>query len=155
MDALIDLFATHAFWAWMAAAAALLAVEMLTGTGYLLWPAASAGVIAFVTLVSPTDPPIDALAFALLTIVSTIIGRRFFPHPFRHDGPDINDRAGRLIGRTGEVVQAFEAGIGRAFVDGTEWAAEMADGAEPAAVGSRIEVVEVLGAARLKVKPAG
>ena len=155
MHPLLSLFATHAFWAWMAAAAVLLAIEIGAGTGYLLWPAASAGVIAFVTLVSPADPPIDALAFAILTILSTIIGRRYFPRPFRHDGPDINDRAGRLIGRTGEIVQPFEAGLGRAFVDGTEWAAEMADGAAPAAVGSRVEVVEVLGAARLKVKPAG
>jgi membrane protein implicated in regulation of membrane protease activity len=155
MHPLLDLFATHAFWAWMAAAALLLTIEIGTGTGYLLWPAASAGVIGFVTLVSPPDPPIDALAFAILTILSTIIGRRYFPHPFRRDGPDINDRAGRLIGRTGEIVQPFAAGIGRAFVDGTEWAAEMADGAAPVAVGSRVEVVEVLGAARLKVKPAG
>jgi inner membrane protein len=155
MHALANLFATHAFWAWMAAAAVLLAIEIGTGTGYLLWPAASAAVIAFVTLVSPPEPPIDALAFALLTIVSTVIGRRYFPHPFRHDGPDINDRAGRLIGRTGEIVQPFEAGLGRAFVDGTEWAAEMADGASPVSVGSRVEVVEVLGAARLKVKAAG
>jgi len=155
MHVLLDLFATHAFWAWMATSAILLAIEIGTGTGYLLWPAASAGVIAFATLVSPPDSPIDALAFALLTIVSTVIGRRYFPHPFRHDGPDINDRAGRLIGRTGEIVQPFEAGLGRAFVDGTEWAAEMADGAAPAVVGSRVEVVEVLGAARLRVKVVG
>ena len=83
------------------------------------------------------------------------MARRFLPQNLRQPGPDINDRAGRLIGRTGEIVQPFQAGLGRAFVDGTEWAAEMADGAEPVAVGSRVEVVEVLGAARLKVKPAG
>jgi membrane protein implicated in regulation of membrane protease activity len=148
-----DLFVYHPFWAWMASAAVLLAIEIGTGTGYLLWPAASAAVIGFATLVSPPDLPIDALAFALLTIIITVIGRRFFPHPFRRDGPDINDRAGRLIGRTGEIVQPFEAGLGRAFVDGAEWAAEMADGA-PVPVGTRVEVVEMLGAARLKVRPA-
>ena len=155
MSFLLNLFLTYPFWAWMAAAAVFLAVELATNTGYLLWPAASAAVIGFVTLVSPANPPIDALAFALLTIVATVIGRRYFPHPFRHDGPDDNDRAGRLIGLTGEVVQPFEAGVGRVFVDGTEWAAEMANGAAPAAVGARIEVVEAPGAARLKVKTAG
>jgi len=154
MHAVLDLFVTHAFWAWMASAAVLLAIEIGTGTGYLLWPAASAAVIAVATLVSPPDLPIDALAFALLTIVSTVIGRRYFPHPFRSDGPDINDRAGRLVGLTGEVVHPFEAGVGRVFVDGTEWAAEMAGGAASVAVGARIEVVEAPGAARLKVKAA-
>ena len=154
MAVLHDLFAYHAFWAWMAAGAVLLALEIGTGTGYLLWPAASAAVIGFATLVSPPDIAVDALCFALLTIVSTVIGRRYFPHPFRHDGPDINDRAGRLIGKRGEIVQPFEAGLGRVFVDGSEWAAEMADGAAPASVGARVEVVEMLGAARLKVKPA-
>ncbi len=155
MPLLHDLFTYHAFWAWMASAAVLLAVEIGTGTGYLLWPAASAAVIAVASLVTPADLPIDALAFALLTIVSTIVGRRFFPHPFRRDGPDINDRGGRLIGKLGEIVQPFEAGLGRVFVDGSEWAAEMADDAAPAAVGTRVQVVEMLGAARLKVRPAG
>jgi len=155
MGFLLNLFVTYPFWAWMAAAAVLLAVELGTTTGYLLWPAASAAVIAFATLISPANLPIDALAFALLTIISTVIGRRYFPHPFGRDGPDINDRAGRLVGLTGEVVHPFEAGVGRVFVDGTEWAAEMADGGSPAAVGARIQVVEAPGAARLKVKAAG
>jgi len=155
MSFLLNLFVTYPFWAWMAAAAVLLAVELGTTTGYLLWPAASAAVIAFVTLVSPAQLPIDALAFALLTIISTVIGRRYFPHPFGRDGPDINDRAGRLVGLTGEVVHPFEAGVGRVFVDGTEWSAEMADGVAPATVGARIQVVEAPGAARLKVKAAG
>ena len=154
MALLHDLFVYHAFWAWMAAGAVLLTIEVGAGTGYLLWPAASAAVIGFATLVSPPDLAIDALCFALLTIVSTVIGRRYFPHPFHRDGPDINDRAGRLIGKRGEIVQPFEAGLGRAFVDGSEWAAEMADNAAPVPVGTRVEVVEMLGAARLKVKLA-
>jgi membrane protein implicated in regulation of membrane protease activity len=154
MALLNDLFVNHAFWAWMASGAVLLAIELATGTGYLLWPAAVAAVIGFATLVSPPNLPIDALAFALLTIVATIIGRRYFPSPFGHKGPDINDRGGRLIGKMGEIVGAFDAGRGRVFVDGSEWAAEMADDATPAVVGTRVEVVEMLGAARLKVKAA-
>jgi membrane protein implicated in regulation of membrane protease activity len=154
MALLHDLFVNHAFWAWMASGAVLLAIELATGTGYLLWPAAVAAVVGFATLVSPPNLPVDALAFALLTIVATIIGRRFFPSPFQHKGADINDRGGRLIGKMGEIVGAFDAGRGRVFVDGSEWAAEMADDATPAAVGARVEVVEMLGAARLKVKAA-
>jgi membrane protein implicated in regulation of membrane protease activity len=154
MHPLIHLFVTYPFWAWMAAGAALLAIEIGTGTGYLLWPAASAGVIAVVAAVFHPGLPIEALAFALLTIAATIIGRRYMPTPFRHKGPDINDRAGRLIGKMGEIVRPFDAGLGRVFVDGSEWAAEVGEGDTPPAVGTRVEVVEVLGAARLKVKAA-
>jgi len=154
MPNLIHLFVTYPFWAWMGAGAFLLAVEIGTGTGYLLWPAASAGVIAIVAAAFHPGLAIEALSFALLTIATTIVGRRYMPTPFRHKGPDINDRAGRLVGRTGEIVRPFDAGLGRVFVDGSEWAAEVADGAAEPAVGARVEVVEVLGAARLKVKAA-
>jgi membrane protein implicated in regulation of membrane protease activity len=138
----------------MAAGALLLAVEIGTGTGYLLWPAASAGVIAVVASTFRPGLPIEGLAFALLTIATTAIGRRYLPAPFRQPGPDINDRAGRLVGKVGEIVRPFEAGKGRVFVDGSEWAAEVADGAALPDVGARVEVVEVLGAARLKVRAA-
>jgi len=154
MPNLIALFVTYPFWAWMAAGAVFLAIEIGTGTGYLLWPAASAGVIAVVAAVFHPGLGVEALSFALLTIATTLIGRRYMPTPFRHKGPDINDRAGRLIGRTGEIVRPFDAGLGRVFVDGSEWAAEVEEGAAAPAVGARVEVVEVLGAARLKVKPA-
>jgi membrane protein implicated in regulation of membrane protease activity len=136
----------------MAAGAVLLAIEIGTGTGYLLWPAAAAGVIAVVAALIHPGLPIEALAFALLTIAATAIGRRYLPKPFRQPGPDINDRAGRLVGKSGEIVRPFEAGRGRVFVDGSEWAAEVDEGVAPLDVGTRVEVVEVLGAARLKVK---
>jgi len=154
MPHLVALFVTYPFWAWIAAGAFFLVVEIGTGTGYLLWPAASAGVIAIVAALFHPGLPIEALSFALLTIAATIVGRRYMPTPFRQKGPDINDRAGRLIGKTGEIVRPFDAGLGRVFVDGSEWAAEVDDGAETPAVGSRVRVVEVLGAARLKVKAA-
>jgi membrane protein implicated in regulation of membrane protease activity len=147
-----DLFLSHPFWAWMAAGAVLLAVEIGMGTGYLLWPAGSAMAVAVLTLLLHNDVAVQVLIFALLTIATTVIGRRYLPKPFRPHGPDINDRAGRLVGRFGEIVRPFEAGRGRVFVDGSEWAAEVAAGAAEPDVGARVEVTEVLGAARLKVK---
>ncbi len=37
---LMSFYATHPFWVWLAVAAIFLAVEVATGTGWLLWPAA-------------------------------------------------------------------------------------------------------------------
>ena len=56
----------------MALAAAFLAVEMATGTGYLLWPAASAAVVGVVAVFATLGAPIDILIFAGLTIASTL-----------------------------------------------------------------------------------
>jgi membrane protein implicated in regulation of membrane protease activity len=42
MHGLTLLYTTHPFWVWLAVAAIFLAVEVATGTGWLLWPAASA-----------------------------------------------------------------------------------------------------------------
>ena len=46
---------------------------------------------------------------------------------------------------------AFKAGLGRVFVDGKEWAAEL-DGGGDLAPKSKVHVLEILGGARLKVR---
>ena len=68
-------------------------------------------------------------------------------------GHDPNDPLTRLIGHQGEAASAFEGGRGRVFVDGKEWAAELV-GDGPIAPGGRVEVVALVGGARLKVRAA-
>ena len=64
---------------------------------------------------------------------------------------DINDPTPRIVGQQGEATDAFKAGLGRVFVDGKEWAAELEGGGELAAK-TKVEVTQILGGARLKVK---
>lgn len=154
VHAIAFFYATHPFWAWIAAAALLLAVEVATGSGYLLWPAAAAGVVAVVGLFAPLGLPAEVALFAVLTIVSTFLARRYLPRRAGQSGPDVNDRAGRLIGRFGETVGPFVDGRGRAFVDGAEWIAEIDPAGAPLTPGARVEVIEVLGGGRLKVRAA-
>lgn len=152
MDALFDLYAQHAFWAWLALGAGLLAVEILTGSGWLLWAAASAAVVALVSL---TGLPFagDLVVFAVLTMVSTLLARRYLPRSLAAGGDgDINDNVGRLLGRRAAAVGAFEGRSGRVSIDGKEWAAELAEG-DRLKAGAEVEVVGVEGA-RLKVRPA-
>jgi inner membrane protein len=152
MDVLQDLFVIHPFWAWIALAAALLAIEVVTGSGWLLWPAASAGITALVAgFAGVATAPAIAL-FAGLTIVTTFLGRRYLPRALAGHGHDINDNVGRLVGHEGRAVTAFRDAHGRVFIDGKEWAAELAEG-EALEVGARVEVVGVQGA-RLKVRGA-
>lgn len=144
-------YETHPLWCWLSVAAVLLAMEIMTSTGWLLWPTVSAVVVAVIALATRAlGLPGEVLAFALLTIATTFLGRRFLPRKGLQDGPDINDRAGDLIGQTGKVVAAFDGGHGRVMVDGAEWAAEADDAAlQP---GAEVKVVKLLGGARIAVK---
>lgn len=144
------LYADYAFWIWAALGAAILAVEVATGTGWLLWPAASAAVTALLSLILPRQPALEIGIFAVLTIVSTLAARRFWPGTPRV-APDINDNVARLIGHRGRVVEAFADGLGRVAIDGKEWPAEIDVGAPPP--GATVEVTGVHGA-RLTVRTA-
>lgn len=137
-------------WAWLGVAAVLLCMELATGSGYLLWPSASAGVVAGLAFLRlPQGWIVQALIFAALTVVSTYAARRWWPpmSPVTA-GSGLSDSRTRLVGLEGEAV-----GTGsRVFVDGKEWAAETEGGAALAG-GSRVRVVAVVDGGRLKVRP--
>lgn len=138
-------YLNHAAWFWIALGAALLAVEVATGTGWLLWAAASAGVVAVVEALWELPLPLAVVLFAALVIVSTLSARRWFPHRAAALGEDINDNIGRLVGHEGRVVTPFDQGEGRVFIDGKEWAAELEDD-QALDVGARVKVTGVAGA---------
>lgn len=150
MTTWIALYAQQPGWAWLGVAAVLLAAELVTGSGYLLWPSASAAVVAGLAFLGwPAGLIPQLLLFAVLTVASTYAARRWWPRRAAEEGGStLNDAAGRLVGREGEAV----AGGGRVFVDGAEWVAE-AEGGRPLASGERVRVLAVLDGARLRVRP--
>jgi len=152
MDLVAGIYAEQPFWVWAGLAAALLGVEVLTGSGWLLWASASAAVTAVVVALTGPSVPIALLVFSVLTLVSTLAARRFLPRVRVHDGSDINDNIGRLVGHRGAAVAPFAGRAGRVFIDGKEWAAQLEDG-DGLEAGASIEVVGVDGA-RLRVRRA-
>lgn len=152
MELLVGLYASQPFWVWTGLAAALLTVEVLTGSGWLLWASASAGATAVVVAIVGLDAPSTLLVFALLTIASTLAARRYLPRSVPAHGGDINDNVARLVGHRGSTVSAFARGVGRVAIDGKEWAALLDDG-ETLEAGVSVEVTGVDGA-RLKVRRA-
>jgi membrane protein implicated in regulation of membrane protease activity len=153
MPDLMSLYLAHPLWSWLALGALFLAVEVVTGSSWLLWPAGSAAATAFLAKYTGLSPSQAALVFALLTISSALLARRYLPRSWLHrTGHDINDPAARLVGHQGRAVTAFSAREGRVFVDGKEWAAEL-EGGEGLAEGARIEVTGVSGA-HLRVRGA-
>lgn len=150
MAGLTDLLASDPFWLWLVVGAVVLAVEVATGTGWLLWAAVAAGAVSILALTTKTGFPVELAVFAGLTIVLALAARRFLPRSFTEHGPDINDNIGRVVGRKGLAVSAFTAGAGRVAIDGKEWAAEL-EGEGDLAPGDSVEVVAVDGS-KLRVK---
>lgn len=153
MNALAEFYLAHGFWVWVAVAAAILAVEVSTGSGWLLWPAASAAVVAVLSLVTDS-PAMEIGVFAVLTIVSTLAARRFWPRS-TSEGRDINDNVARLVGHKGRVTAAFVHGAGRVLVDGKEWAAESEDAAQALGPDAVVEVIGLSSGSRLRVRSSG
>jgi membrane protein implicated in regulation of membrane protease activity len=149
----LALYAAHPVWIWIALGAALLAAEVATGSGWLLWPAASAGLVAAAVAFAGLDLSQAVLVFALLTISLALLSKRYMPKFLtRHPAKDVNDNIARLVGHQGRVVAPFQGRSGRVFIDGKEWAAELDEGEAPEA-GARVEVTGVAGA-HLRVRAA-
>jgi len=152
-DIVASLFSSGTFWAWVGVGAVLLAIEIPMTTGWLLAPALGAFFMAALHLLGVSLAwPWQLASYAVFTVVLTVVARIARPRMFtRHTTPDINDRSGSLIGKTGLAVAAFQGGRGRVLVDGAEWDAESETGDAPPA-GGKVEVVRVLGGAKLAVR---
>ena len=150
MDAIDAFYFAHPFWVWLAVGAAFLAIEVATGSGWMLWPAAAAALVGVVSLFARVGVGGGIALFAVCTLILTYLGRRML-RKTAPGGADINDAHGRLIGHHGAASVAFPGGAGRVFVDGKEWSAELAEGG-PLAAGAGVEVTAVLSGARLKVR---
>lgn len=150
MGILSEFYASHAFWVWLAIGAAILAAEVATGSGWLLWPAASAAATALLTLVTDSTA-LEIGFFSGLTIATSLLARKFWPRRSGGEAADINDNVSRLIGHRGKAASAFAGGDGRVMIDGKEWAAEL-DGAETLKAGAEIEVTGLSGGSRLRVR---
>jgi membrane protein implicated in regulation of membrane protease activity len=150
MDQAQIFFFAHPFWAWIAIGGVFLIAELMTGSGWLLWPAGAAAVVAVTSQLVDLGWAKEIVLFVVAAVVFTYLGRRFL-RPAPKGDRDVNDPAPRLVGQEGETVSAFKAGLGRVFVDGKEWAAEL-DGGGDLAPKSKVQVLEILGGARLKVR---
>ena len=149
MDWLTELYANQPFWIWLTVGAVILTAELATGSGWLLWPAVSAAIVAYLTMLGvDVGLPGEIALFAVLTIATTFLSRRFLKRP--KDGANLNEPA-RLIGRTGQATSPFVGGYGRVAVEGCEWAAEV-EGEEAVEEGARVEVAALADGARLVVR---
>jgi membrane protein implicated in regulation of membrane protease activity len=133
MDFVVTLLERLNLWIWWALAGLFLIGEVLTGTTFLLWPAAAAVLTGVLALgMFAIGWPVQLSVFAILTLVLVWAGDRWVrPALNRGQENGLNDRAARMVGQRVKVVSDFTAGRGRVHFDDSEWSAQTVDGSDP------------------------
>lgn len=146
MDLWVSIFDRMNLWAWWAISGVILIAELLTGTTYLLWPAAAAFLTGFVAMeMLGVSWAAQWAVFAILSLGLLWVGDRWVrPAMKAGAGSGLNDRSLRMIGQRATVASDFVSGRGRVKYGDSEWAAETLDGSDPAA-GSIVTVSAVNG----------
>jgi membrane protein implicated in regulation of membrane protease activity len=108
------------YWIWWVLAAALVGVELLTGTFYLL-AAGVAFAIGGVAAWLGSSLPVQLLIAGVLSVVGTIVAHRW---RLRHAAP--SPQAALDVGQEVRVLQWHDNGTARVNYRGTQWDAELA-----------------------------
>lgn len=115
-------------WGWFILGLILMGLEVLAPGAFMLWLGIAAIATGFVSLVVSLTWQSAVVVFAVLSIVSVLIGRRMLIDRSRPKGKSaLNDRVSKLIGRTFVLEQPIEQGRGRVKVDDTVWRIEGPD----------------------------
>jgi len=130
-------------WIWLIGGVVLLIAEVIAPGFFLMFVGAAAIATGLLALVLPLGLAVQLALFAILALViARVGGRRAYAsqYDFSSD-PLLNDRVGRLLGKTVIVVEAVDRNGGRVRVGDSEWSAR----GGPAAVGERVRIVDVDG----------
>ncbi|THF85778.1 NfeD family protein [Deinococcus sp. KSM4-11] len=140
-------------WHWWVLGAALLILEVLAPGVFFVWLALSAFALGLVVFVLPIPVTVQLLLFAIFSVASVLIGRRYVGRLALGgtEGEEMNQGSSRLVGRTVTVTTAIHNGTGRVRVGDSDWRATGPDtpvGADVlivAADGSTLIVREISG----------
>ncbi len=131
------------FWYWWVLAVFLLGIEVLAPGFFFLWLSVAGLVVGTVLFLIPsTSLEIQLIIFAILSIVSTLIWRRYgFKNDTETDHPLLNKRGAQYIGRTFSLIEPIKNGRGKIKADDSIWTVL----GEDCAVDTKVEVTDVKG----------
>jgi membrane protein implicated in regulation of membrane protease activity len=173
MSSVVDLYEQNPYWLWLGVGALLVLVNLITGFGRLVWPSLAAAAVAAVGLVGArVDLPLEIVIFAVLTLFFLLLPRKlnnprsaYVPGVEEPQAPKLSkrerraaakevgsvDRNGRLVGRIGKTTSDFANGVGRVWIEGAEWGADLENG-EFLRAETPVRVTRVTGGIRLQVR---
>lgn len=140
-------------WSWWIVGLLLLAAELAAPGVFLIWIGLAALIVGAVSLLvwdlAAWSWQLQLLVFAVLSVVLTLAGRRYFARPDADsDQPLLNRRGESLVGRIAVLADPISNGRGRIRLDDTWWSVSGPD--LPA--GMKVRVAEWTGS-ELIVEP--
>ena len=137
-------------WNWFIVGGLLLALEVLVPGTFMLWLGLAAIATGVIGLIITMGWQAQVVVFAILSVISVLLGRRFYPTVVTEtDKPFLNRRADAFVGRVFTLDEPIVGGSGRVRIDDTTWRVTGPD----CAAGSKVRVEKADGAT-LVVAPA-
>jgi membrane protein implicated in regulation of membrane protease activity len=164
MATLHFLYQQEPFWIWLAVACLFVSLNLASGAGVLMIPALAAVAVALAELAGlRLGAVVETLLFFAVAAagVAALAWSRLRPRPAAEPVVDAGvtrpatrpqDHTARLVGRIGRATGDFANGVGRVWIDGAEWGADI-EGVEHLPAGSPVRIVRVIGGIRLQVHP--
>lgn len=109
-------------WNWFILGGLLLAVEVLVPGAFMLWLGLAAIATGVISFILPLTWQIQIVVFAVLSVISVLIGRKIQPGAHvDSDKPFLNRRHDAFVGRVFTLEEPIVQGSGRVRVDDTTW----------------------------------
>ena len=111
------------FWHWWMAGVALIILEILVPGTFFLWMGVSAAVVGVILWMVPTmEWEWQFFLFAIMSVTSIVLWRiRQRAHPVKTEDSNVNKRTRRYIGRTFTLAEPIVDGVGKIYVDDSQW----------------------------------
>ena len=111
-------------WLWLIGGVVLLIAELIAPGFFLVFLGAAAMAAGLFTLLFGLGVPAQLTLFVIYAIIAVMVGRKVYAHaPVDSVDPLLNNRAGRLVGKTVTVVEPVDEHSGRVRVGDSEWSA--------------------------------
>lgn len=118
----MSFFSQLGAWNWFILGGILLALEVLAPGAFMLWLGLAAIATGVVSFILPLSWQIQIVVFAILSVISVLVGRKFQPRAnVDSDKPFLNRRHDALIGRVFTLDEPIVHGAGRVRVDDSTW----------------------------------
>ncbi len=123
MSGLLEFLQELTHWHWWVAGIVLAILEVFAPGAILLWLGIAAGVVGVIVFAVPVMTwQVQFVTFAILSVVSIVVSRRYLRrNPTETDRPGLNRRGQQYVGRDFTLREAIVNGRGRLHVDDTMW----------------------------------
>lgn len=129
-------------WLWTIGGVLLLVAEIIAPGFFLVFVGTAAIATGLFTLLFDLGFAAQLALFALYSLIAVMAGRRVYANQaVESSDPLLNDRSGRLVGKSVVVVSAVDEHGGRVRVGDSEWSAR----GGPAEPGQRVRITGVDG----------